>query len=265
MRQAGSDTTIPGMRILRHRLTVVDRSQLLDFYCRILGMRSFASQGPVLLGYDPEQCLLELVGEAETACRSEQRDFYWKIGITVLDLDVAVAHVRQEGWSVSDPLQFRDIGYLCHLRDPDGFAVELLQQGFEGRAKPVASGHPIGGQATLAHLTLRVTDLDAARGAFEDRLGMRLMSVQPVRDLGFCLYFYGWSDDALPDENLTAVENREWLWARPYTLVELQHLEQPGIRLRMAEPDEARFSGIGYAESSGDVIRYVSASSLAAK
>lgn len=256
---------IAGMKILRHCLNVTDRSKLLDFYSRVLGMRSFASEGPALLGYDPAQCLLELAGGSETACRSEQRDFYWKIGITVRDLDIAVAHVRREGWSVSDPVQFRDIGYLCHLRDPDGFAVELLQQGFEGRAKPIARGHPIGGQATLAHLTLRVTDLDAAREVFENRLGMRLMSVQPVSDLGFCLYFYGWSDDTLPDESLTAVENREWLWARPYTLVELQHLELPGTALRMAEPGEARFCGIGYAESLGDVIRYVSASSLAEK
>ncbi len=252
------------MKILRHRLTVTDRSRLLDFYSRVLGMRSFASDGPVLLGYDPAQCLLELASGAATACRSEQQDFYWKIGITVRNLDVAVAHVRQQGWSVSDPVQFRDIGYLCHLRDPDGFAVELLQQGFEGRAKPVAMGHPIGVQATLAHLTLRITDLDAARRVFEDRLGMRLMSVQLVQDLGFSLYFYGWSDEDLPHTNLQAVENREWLWTRPYALVELQHLEQSGISLRMAEQDEARFSGIGYEENPDDVIRYVSEQSLAA-
>ena len=138
-----------------------------------------------------------------------------------------MAHVRRSGGSVSDPVQFRDIGYLCHLRDPDGFAIELLQQGFEGHARPIGEGHPIGSQAILAHLTLRITDLVAARRVFEDQLGMRLMSVQPVRDLGFCLYFYGWSDEALPNADLQAVENREWLWARPYALVELQHLEQP--------------------------------------
>lgn len=254
---------IPAMKILRHRLTVTDTSRLTEFYCRVLGMRSFAPQGTALLGYDPMQCLLELADGAATACRSGQRDVYWKIGITVRDLDVAVAHVRQAGWPVSDPVQFRDIGYLCHLRDPDGFSVELIQQGFEGHAKPVGDGHPVGVQATLAHLTLRITDLPAARRVFEDRLGMRLMSVQPVGDLDFCLYFFGWSDEDPPHADLQAVENREWLWARPYALVELQCLEQPGIRLRVAEQDEARFSGIGYATGPGDVVHYVSASNLA--
>ena len=32
---------------------------------------------------------------------------------------------------VSDPTQFYDIGYLCHLTDPDGFSIELLQHTFE--------------------------------------------------------------------------------------------------------------------------------------
>lgn len=250
------------MKILRHCLTVTDTSRLRDFYCQVLGMRSFAADSPALLGYDPSQCLLELAEGAATPCRAEQRDIYWKIGITVRDLGAAVAHVRKSGGSVSDPIQFRDIGYLCHLRDPDGFAIELLQQGFEGHAKPIGEGDPIGSQAILAHLTLRITDLVAARRVFEDQLGMRLMSVQPVRDLGFCLYFYGWSDEALPNADLQAVENRQWLWARPYALVELQHLEQPAGRLRVADQDEARFSGIGYAVEPGEVIQYVSAASL---
>ena len=80
-----------------------------------------------------------------------------------------------------------------------------------------------GGQATLAHITLRITDLPAARELCENKLGMRLMSIQPVQERNFSLYFYAWSDEPLPNPDLEAVENREWLWARPYALLELQH------------------------------------------
>lgn len=251
------------MNILRHHLIVTDRPRLVEFYCRVLGMQSFASDGATLLGYNDARCLLKFTAGATLPCSAGPHDFYWKIGITVADLDAAVAHVREQGWPVSAPVQFQDIGYLCHLRDPDGFAVELLQQGFQGAERPVNQGHPIGSQATLAHLTLRITDIDAARRLFEDRLHMRLMSVQPVDDFGFCLYFYTWSDETMPLADLQAVESREWLWKRPYALIELQHLQQPDTRLRMPGGTEARLNAIGYAGSSSDAINYVSASSLA--
>ena len=134
---------------------------------------------------------------------------------------------------------------MCHLIDPEGFSIELLQQGFEGNERPAGEGHPIGAQATLAHLTLRVADIHRAQDYFGNELGMRLMSVQPVPERDFCLHFYGWSDEALPDPDLEAVANREWLWARPYTLVELQHLQAaPSINL----PDAGRagFAGFSY-------------------
>lgn len=48
------------------------------------------------------------------------------------------------------------------------------------------------------------------------------MSVQLVTQYGFTLYFFAKTHDAPPDPDLTTVANREWLWRRPYTLVEVQ-------------------------------------------
>ena len=43
---------------------------------------------------------------------------YWKIGITLPDVDVARDRLLARGIAVSTPQQFYDIGYLCHLADP---------------------------------------------------------------------------------------------------------------------------------------------------
>ncbi|WP_085905697.1 VOC family protein [Kiloniella majae] len=185
------------------------------------------------------------------------KDFYWKIGITLKNLDEAVSYLREKGFVLNDPCQFRDIGYMTKMTDPKGFHIELLQQGFEGNAEALdrdtlASGHVIADQAILAHITLRVTDLGAARDYFEGKLGMRLMSIQPVSDRGFCLYFYSWNNEALPVPDLESVDNREWLWRRPYSLIELQHWEDPAVLISQVSMDQTGFDGFSFGDTSCD-------------
>lgn len=216
---------------------------------------------PDLLGYERGRCCLEfLPGEAAPHQPSKQ-GLYWKIGVTLRDLDQAVAYLGARGWPVSAPRQFRDIGYMSHLTDPEGFPIELLQQGFEGQAKPTGSGHPIGGQAILAHLTLRTVDLAATQRLCEETLGMRLLSRQPVGDRGFTLYFYAWSEEALPVPDLEAVENRPWLWARPYALLEVQHLKQAN-RLSLPDPAAAGFAGFAYEDRGKKGLAQISLADL---
>ncbi len=243
-------------KITRHHLRARDADAASAFYGDLLGMRDFGAEaGARLFGYDPAQCLLALHPGATQPYEPIANDFYWKIGITLANLDAAVRYLRDRGHPVRDPVQFRDIGYMTHLSDPDGLSIELLQHGFEGREKPAPDGHPIGAQATIAHITLRVSDIDKAQRYLADHLDMRLMSVQPVAPYGFCLYFYTWSDDTLPNPDLDAVENREWLWSRPYALVELQHLTDPTVRIRMrrdaSRPD---FMGLSYAQGAEAVF-----------
>lgn len=231
------------MKLSRISLNVRDGTALSAFYCDVLGMRALEGEA---IGYAYEQSLLEFRSGALDPYASAAEDLYWKIGITVQHLDSAVDYLNAQGWTVSTPHQFRDIGYMCHLRDPEGFQVELLQCGFEGNhGAPVSSGHPIGGQAILAHLTLRVANLEAAQRLFAGELGMRLMSVQPVAERDFCLYFYSWNSEPLPNPDLEAVANREWLWARPYTLLELQHL-QAADHVKAPRAGEAGFAAFAY-------------------
>lgn len=176
-------------------------------------------------------------GGARGSYETHPDSFYWKIGVTVDDLSNALNHLQSLGVQTSEPRQFRDIGYLAHVVDPAGFPVELLQRRFEGRHQAAPMGHAIGAQGCLSHITLRVCDIDCARRYCEDQLGLRLMSIQPVPPRGFTLYFYAWSQEALPHPDLTDVKNREWLWSRPYTLLELQHLEGKGALPGLSPPD----------------------------
>jgi catechol 2,3-dioxygenase-like lactoylglutathione lyase family enzyme len=241
-------------RITRHCLRVDSFDGLSEFYGDLLGMQTLGSADEPAFGFDAAQCCLAFRATASAPNKPKQHDFYWKIGITLRDLDAAVAYLRSRGVQVNDPIQFLDIGYMTKLTDPNGFIIELLQQGFEGHHTPAPDGHPIAAQATLAHITLRVTDLDAANAYFEGALGMRLMSVQPVHEYAFCLYFFCWSDEALPDPDLTAVANREWLWARPYAFIELQHLELPDKKLRKVGKRSAGFDGFAYDGPDGTVF-----------
>lgn len=233
--------------ILTHDLRVRDLSGISDFFCRLLGMQVFEEDTKTLrVGYHPESCHIVFRKTNVSAYCTQPNDFYWKIGITLPDLDASVAFLRESGVEVSDPVQFRDIGYMSKITDPSGFVIELLQHGFEGNAKPTVSGNPVGEMAALAHITLRVTDIAEAKDFFGDRLGMRLMSVQPVSDYWFCLYFYTWSDEDLPETELESVKNREWLWARPYTFIELQHLQARDATIGKSSPDASGFDGFTY-------------------
>ena len=234
-------------RISGQYFCVADLTHLQEFYRDALGMRAFEGDGKSKrFGYVDQGCFLQFDQRDVSPYEPAPNDFYWKIGITLHDLDAAIAFLKEYGVKTTDPVQFRDIGYMSKITDPCGLTIELLQQGFEGNAKPVPHGHLVGAQATLAHITLRVKDLAVAQSYFHDELGMRLMSVQPVRENGFCLYFYTWSDEDLPDPDLSSVANREWLWSRPYTLIELQHLEMPGASVQNARPDMAGFTGFSY-------------------
>ncbi|WP_166416085.1 VOC family protein [Cochlodiniinecator piscidefendens] len=225
------------MKIAQIELIVPNSDVNTAFYLSIFGMKP-QMHG---LGFSPDQGHLAFQPGDNSGADSDS--FYWKIGITLRDLDHAVTYLQQHNVPVSQPRQFRDIGYMAHLTDPSGNTIELLQQGFEGREIAPGAGHPIGGQATLAHLTLRIRDIQAAR-AWADQQGLTLMSVQPVSEYGFTLYFYAWTDEKPPNPDLYAVENREWLWARPYTILELQHLEGDGP-VPLAHPIKAMRSSEG--------------------
>ncbi len=175
---------------------------------------------------------------------------YWKIGITLADVDNARARLLAEGIEVSAARQFLDVGYLCHLNDPDGYCIELLQHDFAQHHNTVAAdpAYQLGCMPTLGQITLRIKDPESSLRFYQDLLGMRLLSRQVIEPYRFTLYFLACSDELPPSPDIDAVENREWLWQRPYTTLELQHVwdtERQGLVRRPVA--DAGFRRISFA------------------
>lgn len=180
------------------------------------------------------------------------KDGYWKIGVTLSDVDLARRRLHSNGVSVSRPHQFLDIGYLCHLADPDGYCIELLQHDFAQNHRPSPPQHEykLGSAPTLGQITLRIKDPAASLRFYGELLGMRLLSRQVVAPHRFTLYFLACTDEKPPHADLDAVENREWLWQRPYTMLELQHVwgtEHTDFAYDKHEDDSLGFWGISFA------------------
>lgn len=228
-------------------LNVAAPERLAGFYARHLGMAVECSGDIWRAGYgEPGACLELRPLPAAQPYVHDPLDEYWKIGITLPDVDIAFEQLSRAGVPVSQPRQFLDIGYMCHLTDPDGHQIELLQHTFAGqpRTSPGDPALPLGGGAQVGQITLRVSDLDAALAYYQGSMGMRLLSRQVVDGRDFTLYFLAFTDESPPHHDLEAVENRPWLWQRPYTTLELQHFTQPGASVRRASGDAAGYAGL---------------------
>ena len=238
-------------KIIHHTLRINDPEASLDFYQNKLGMHLIHKEEQLIDGR-PEQSfylsfrpklspsqplsehantLLKLVYQDGApakvpSLKPDQKDGYWKIGITLEDVDLGRDALLNAGISVTEPKQFRDIGYLCHLSDPDGHSIELLQHRFaqNHQSIPPNPAYQLQSKPTFGQITLRVKDIEKSLRFYQEGLGMRLLSRQLVEPYRFTLYFLAYTDDEIPFADIDYVGNREWLWQRPYTTLELQHV-----------------------------------------
>lgn len=213
-------------------LKVSDLKRSVAFYHDALGMQQFGAAGEgeniVRLAYGDCDARIELRAvdaTNRTGGLADRRYSYWKTGIALADVNLACDRLRNSGVSVSEAAQFYDIGYMAHCSDPDGMVLELLQhqfaQNFRG-CSPLS--HGLGSVASVGQLTLRVRDIDASLKFYTEVLGLGLLSRQRVEAYNFTLYFL--ADTAeLPTVHDDVVAEREWLWQRPYTTLELQHFD----------------------------------------
>ena len=244
-------------RLSRIVLRVTRPDELAEFYRRHLGMKIYQEDGGLLLNYDNECAGLQLLPAEDGLTYAPGRhDRYWKIGITLPNVDIACQQLRVAGFDVSEPRQFLDIGYMCHLCDPEGFAIELLQHQFKA-TRPANAGNPelpLGGGGRIGQITLRTNNIDKDLAFYRDRVGLRLLSIQPVHSRGFTLYFLAASDEQPPDEGLEAVGNREWLWQRPYTTLEFQAFDDADVTIVTPQTTGAGYHGLELQGASADEL-----------
>ena len=178
--------------------------------------------------------------------------------ISVADLDIAHERLLSNGVAVDSPRQIPDIAYLCHCNDPDNYCIELIQHDFLHNHTPEPENpvYPLGTRPTFSLITCRVKNAEVSLSFYTDVLGMRLLSRQVVESRGFTLYFLACTDEKPPNANIEDVGNREWLWRRPYTMVEFQHIwgteNEPDFAYR-AGP-ESGFEGVSIATKKLDEI-----------
>ncbi len=192
----------------------------LAFYRNVLGMQALDN---ACVGYGGLEAAIRFLPGTEPY-KPKRNDLYWKIALAVPNIELACQQLTDKGVSVGAPRQFRDVGYLAHFQDPEGFTIELIEHAFQGERQAEAP-HPsrLGGGAHLNLLTLRAADIAPIEEACA-AWGMTPLSIQPVKPHGFTLYFFAFTDEQPPSSDLTAVENRTWVYRRPYTVLEVQHL-----------------------------------------
>ena len=219
-------------------LRVTNPQAQRQFYRDVMGMQELADGR---LRYSDEEAALAFV-EAEKAYQPQKSDVYWKIAIAVPNLDLACEQLAAKGVTVSEPHQFRDVGYLAHTSDPEGFSIELIEHWFEGD-RPATSYDEalLGGGPHFNLITLRTADIAAVEPEVL-AWGMKPLSVQPVEPYGFTLYFYAFTDETPPDADLKAIENRTWVYQRPYTVLELQHVLDLNAET-YSDQDQAGYEG----------------------
>lgn len=226
-------------------LRVSDPAAQVAFYRDMFGMSDL---GAGRVGYSGAEAAIQFE-QAQTPYAPQGSDLYWKIALSVPDIELAVAQLRARGVPCSDPRQFRDVGYLAHAADPEGFGIELLDHHFQGQrpAGLVLDETRLGGGAHLSLITLRCGNIADVEPALL-RQGMSPLSVQDVSAFGFTLYFYAFTDERPPKPELSAVENRSWIYRRPYTVLEIQHVHDLDAETH-PQPGAAGYGGVVLAEA----------------
>ena len=240
------------LQIAQHTLRISDPEGSLSFYEAKLGMTlltqrmnntathfylGFREPDSATAGEEPnladwqQHSFLELVYDPEQSPPDIRRqpdssEGYWKIAISVADVDIAHSLLVSNGVEVDTPRQVPDIAYLCHCNDPDDYCVELIQHDFLHNHTPrtASSVYPLGTRPTFSLITYRVKNVEKSLKFYSDVLGMRLLSRQVVESRGFTLYFLACTNEDPPHPDIENIDNREWLWQRPYTMIELQHI-----------------------------------------
>ena len=253
---------INSLQLSHHVLAIRNPQQSLDFYLKVIGMTLLATRtcldkthyflsfgagredNPLIPDYP--HCVLELVFDPQrTLILNPSGDGalpgYWKLALAVADLEVARSSLMQQGIRVSEPVQVPDVAYLCHLEDPDGYCIELIQHRLQENheAQLLDDNSALGSATTFSLVTCRIKDPQPSIDFYQQKLGMRLISRQQVAHRGFTLYFLSCDQEAPPSTDIDNIEMREWLWQRPYALLELQHIWGTELQADFAYPTNA--------------------------
>jgi len=226
------------MQVKIHSLYISDPKQSLEFYVDILGMKLLNQFSKGSIEYfhlkfndDTSEATLELIYDLDNTNTTFPKDNtrlegYWKIAISIKDVDIAREKLLQKGIEVTKPLEVPNVAYLCHFYDPDGYALELLSHNFQANQikEDEDKNYPLGNKAIFSLITYRVKDIEKSLEFYQESLGMQLLSKMDLSQRGFELYFLGYPNTKVPNEDVESIDNVQWLWQRDFTMIELQYI-----------------------------------------
>jgi lactoylglutathione lyase len=267
-------TSAHSLELAHHTLRILDPEISLRFYQDKLGMTLLAHRvnggrshyylayadghaevyDDVTLTRWQGPCFLELVHDSalvvDVRKQPDASEGYWKISIAVPDVDIARSRLVANNVAVDTPRQVADIAYLCHFSDPDGYCIELIQHDFQHNHHPESESslYSLGTRPSFLLITYRVKEIERSLKFYRNLLGMRLLSKQVVESKGFTLYFLACTKEMPPSSDIESVDNREWLWKRPYPMVELQHIwgTEKTEEFSYRTSSESGFEGISF-------------------
>ena len=222
------------MRLQSFTLQIFEPEKMLFFYINVLGFRllnEVLENGSVYydLCFENTHFHLQLKytpSLKKETYQQESIDNYWKYSVFVDDIQRVCEKLQKDEYTISEPFQFGDIGYLAHTTDPENHQIEFIQKTFKQntlKTKP-NKNNPLLDHPKLGLLTIRTKDPIKSIKFFEDILDLKLFVRMYVdRANGFTLYFLGDKNLNVPNPDIDAIENREWMYQQCHLFVEIQH------------------------------------------
>lgn len=237
------------MNYIKYNMLRIKSSNLqktINFYANICGMNyerkivdlksfpySWSDDSIHVFRYDNKRDKNELTAACfivdDDNFQSSYKDSgYWKIGLSLKDVNAAVDYFGSNHINISPGQQFYDVGFLTSFCDPNGYSIELLQHNFENNFKKPENSdgillQPLDIPPSIGQITIRCTDIEKTKDFYVNVLGMKLLCIeQPANTFPFTLYFFAYTNDEPPSQNLTNIANREWLYEKTYCQIEVQ-------------------------------------------
>jgi catechol 2,3-dioxygenase-like lactoylglutathione lyase family enzyme len=215
------------MNLQSFTLQIFDPKKTLIFYTQVLGFTLIHqylendvkyyelglknSNFYIRLKYDPTA--------KKTSYQEKPNHNYWKYSLFVADIQKIYHHLQAYKIKVGEPFQFGDIGYLSHTTDTENHKIEYIQKTFKQNG--IISTEE---ETALGLLTIRTKDPVKIIKFYEEVLDLKLFVRMYVdRGKGFTLYFLGDKNLQVPNPDIDAIENREWMYQQSHLFIEIQY------------------------------------------